>query len=126
MKTQFLKAYLQELAERIVRTARAQGYSALLWKTLWKLPFGRGIILKLLVVGGVISTSSWEGDIERAVEFTFSYNRFGLSIEPVQIRNEILDLCSIIDDVTPKTVLEIGTDRGEASSYSRGLQLLMR
>lgn len=106
-----MKRYLQDLADRAVRTAREQGYSALLWKILWKLP-SRGIILQLLVIGRFTSTRLWQGDLESAVDFAFLYNQFGLSIEPAQIKKEILDFCRIVDKMEPRTVLEIGTDRG--------------
>lgn len=95
-----------ELFQRAMRLIREDGYSALVWKILWKLPALRSLVVwRFAVATRNIVT------LEDALEFAFS-RRFGALITPVQIRSEIQALCKIVLENRARTVLEIGTERG--------------
>jgi hypothetical protein len=51
-------------------------------------------------------------DICDALNFAFSFQAFGVSITPEQVKYEIAKLLEIIAELKPKVVLEIGTARG--------------
>jgi len=46
------------------------------------------------------------------LDFAFSFQAFGVSIEPLQVKYEIAKLLEIVAEFRPKVVLEIGTARG--------------
>jgi len=51
-------------------------------------------------------------DIDSFIDLAFSFNSFGIDIKPSQVKEEICELLKILDNVKPKTVLEIGTAKG--------------
>ena len=82
------------------------GYKKMVWRTLWKLP-----ALQSLVAWRFETVARNVVELEDAMEFAFS-GRFGDLITPIQMRSEIRALCEIVRAYRPKTVLEIGTERG--------------
>jgi len=50
--------------------------------------------------------------IHDALEFAFSFQAFGVSIKPTQVKYEIAKLLEIMADLRPRVVLEIGTMGG--------------
>jgi len=100
--------------QRARKVIRENGYSALSWKILWKLPILRSLVLWRFAVA-----TRDIGALEDAIEFAFS-GRFGGLIRPLQIRSEIHSLCEIVAEHEPNTVLEIGTERcGTLFLFSR-------
>jgi predicted O-methyltransferase YrrM len=51
-------------------------------------------------------------NIHNALDFAFSFQAFGVSIKPIQVKYEIAKLLEIVVELRPKVVLEIGTARG--------------
>jgi cephalosporin hydroxylase len=51
-------------------------------------------------------------DLNDAVNFAFDFHYFGLSIKPLQVREEVLDLLRLVKELNPRVILEIGTTRG--------------
>jgi len=51
-------------------------------------------------------------DISDALDLAFSFQAFGVSIKPTQVKYEIAKLLEIIAELRPKVVLEIGTAGG--------------
>jgi cephalosporin hydroxylase len=51
-------------------------------------------------------------EIYDALNFAFSFQAFGVSIKPKQIKYEIDELLKIVAELKPKVILEIGTGRG--------------
>lgn len=51
-------------------------------------------------------------NVHDALDFAFSFQAFGVSIEPMQVRDEIAKFLEIVAELRPKVVLEIGTARG--------------
>jgi predicted O-methyltransferase YrrM len=51
-------------------------------------------------------------NIEDAVELAYSFKHLGISIQPLQIREEIIQLLRLVEVMRPKNVLEIGTSKG--------------
>jgi predicted O-methyltransferase YrrM len=50
--------------------------------------------------------------IHDALDFAFSFQAFGVSIKPTQVKYEIAKLLEIMADLKPRVVLEIGTAGG--------------
>jgi predicted O-methyltransferase YrrM len=70
----------------------------------------RSLVWKIQLWRFVLATRNIVA-LEDALEFAFS-NRFNALIAPNQIRCEIQALCEIVRQWNPRTVLEIGTERG--------------
>jgi predicted O-methyltransferase YrrM len=51
-------------------------------------------------------------NIYDALDFAFSFQAFGASIKPSQVKDEIAKLLEIVAELRPKIVLEIGTEGG--------------
>jgi predicted O-methyltransferase YrrM len=51
-------------------------------------------------------------DIYNALDFVFSFQAFGVSIKPSQVKYEIAKLLEIVVELRPKVILEIGTAGG--------------
>jgi cephalosporin hydroxylase len=51
-------------------------------------------------------------DIYDTLDFAFSFQAFGVSIKPAQVKYEIAKLLEIVAELKPKVVLEIGTAGG--------------
>lgn len=51
-------------------------------------------------------------DINSLVDLAFNFYKFGISIKPVQVRDEIAELLAILDKLKPRALLEIGTANG--------------
>ena len=51
-------------------------------------------------------------NIYDAVDFAFSFQVFGISIRPIQVKYEITKLLEIVTELKPRVVLEIGTAGG--------------
>jgi predicted O-methyltransferase YrrM len=51
-------------------------------------------------------------DINEIVDLAFSFKQFGVSITPLQVREELTRFVSIANTLKPRIVLEIGTAKG--------------
>jgi len=51
-------------------------------------------------------------DVYSALDFAFSFQAFGVSIKPSQVRYEVAKLLEVVAKLKPKVVLEIGTAGG--------------
>lgn len=101
---------LRLMFEEAMRVIREDGYVFfvwfLVWKILWKLPALQSLVIwRFAVATKNILT------VEDALEFAFS-KRFGALIYPLQICTEIKALCDTVRQRRPRTVLEIGTEKG--------------
>lgn len=96
----------KSLLQRAGKLIHEDGWTALAWKILWKLP-----VLRSLLLWRFVTATKSIVTPEDALEFAFS-RRFGALITPSQIQSEIQALCEIIRERRPRTVLEIGTGRG--------------
>ena len=96
----------KSLLQRAGKVIHEDGYAALAWKILWKLP-----VLRFLVLWRLAAATKTIVTLEDALEFAFS-RRFSALITPSQIRSEIQALCEIVREGRPRTVLEIGTEHG--------------
>jgi cephalosporin hydroxylase len=74
---------------------------------------GLGYILVPFVVKKFKNSARGIESIHDALDFAFSFQAFGVSIKPVQVKYEIAELLEIAEGVRPKVVLEIGTAGGE-------------
>jgi cephalosporin hydroxylase len=71
-----------------------------------------GQIFNPFIVKKFYSQSRNINDIYNALDFAFSFQVFGVSIKPLQVKYEIAKLLEIVAELKPKVVLEIGTARG--------------
>jgi len=51
-------------------------------------------------------------NVHEALDFAFSFQAFGISIKPFQVKREIAKLLEIVAELRPRAVLEIGTAEG--------------
>lgn len=51
-------------------------------------------------------------EVEQLVDFAFSFSSFGINIKPTQVRQEIIELLTILRQRRLKTIIEIGTENG--------------
>ncbi len=72
--------------------------------------------LNKLIMPSVVSNfrvlAAQTKSIDDAVDLAFSFNHLGISIKPFQLKEEIIDLLRIVEELKPKIVLEIGTGIG--------------
>jgi len=81
------------------------GFQFLLWKTM-----NQALILPLM---RKLQRLARDADtIEQAVDLALSFKYLGVSIAPLQIREEITMLLRIVKELKPRVVLEIGTAKG--------------
>lgn len=102
-----------DAVERVRRLAKAKGPLALvrrlLFEGLWRIaPSSFAPIL----VDRYAKAAKDARTIEQSLDFALSYESMGVSIAPLQIREEIDGLMKVVSDLRPHTVLEIGTASG--------------
>jgi len=51
-------------------------------------------------------------NIEKAVQIAFSFKFLEISIQPFQVKEEIIKLIDLVKELKPKIILEIGTANG--------------
>jgi len=92
---------------------RKKGYSYLVMFSMkfvmWKV-FGR--ILILVAIRRFRNLATETESIEGAVRVAFEFSFLGMSIAPSQVEQEVSELLSLVRDIKPKTVMEIGSARG--------------
>ena len=71
-----------------------------------------GYVLSPLIVRKFRSSVHNINNIYYALDFAFSFQAFGASIKPSQVKDEIAKLLEIVAELKPKVVLEIGTAGG--------------
>ncbi|MBA7660164.1 hypothetical protein ES703_68163 [subsurface metagenome] len=71
-----------------------------------------GYFLILLVIRKFKSSIDKTVELDKIVDFSFSFTHFGVSISPAQLKEEIYKLLKTINLIKPKIVLEIGTASG--------------
>ena len=94
------------LLYRVMKTIREDGYGVLGWMILWNMPGLRSIVIWRFTraIRKVVS-------LQEALQFAMSKEPVP-PISPNQSENEIRALCQILLRCRPRTVLEIGTERG--------------
>jgi cephalosporin hydroxylase len=92
---------------------RKNGYSYLVMCSMkfvmWKV---FGCILILVAIRRFRNLATETESIEGAVKVAFEFSFLGMSIAPFQIEQEISQLLSLVRDIKPKTVVEIGSAKG--------------
>jgi len=71
-----------------------------------------GYILSCFVVKKFRDSVRNIDNIYDAVDFAFSFQVFGISIRPIQVKYKITKLLEIVTELKPRVVLEIGTAGG--------------
>jgi predicted O-methyltransferase YrrM len=85
-----------------------KGFSGNLFLTFLDL-IGLGHFLIPIILnkfGRYVETSR---SIDQAVDFAYSFQYLGLTIRPVQVKEEIVKLLRLLEKIKPKVVFEIGT-----------------
>ncbi len=114
---------LDEIVERGIRVLREEGWRAFIRKTssyLLKKAFdfsGLGYVLVPFIARKLRRLAEDISDVQRAVDFAFSFKCLGVSIKPSQVKSEIAELLRIVHTIRPKVVLEIGTAAGGDSLF---------
>ena len=101
-----------DIAKRAIKVAKDEGMQVLTKKGLnyikQRLKF---LLLPYAVLKiKILNTKDYNLDLDTLLNFSF--NDLARFIEPSQVRDEILELLEILDDIKPKVVLEIGTANG--------------
>jgi len=89
----------------VVGTRAARGFMVLLWKTMDK-------VLIPPMMREFQRAARNANTVEQALDVAISFKYFGVSIAPIQLREEITQLLQIVKLVKPRVVLEIGTAKG--------------
>jgi hypothetical protein len=71
-----------------------------------------GYFLSPLIIRGFRRAVRNVHDVHEALDFAFSFQAFGTSIKPTQVKYEIARLLEIVAELRPRVVLEIGTAGG--------------
>jgi predicted O-methyltransferase YrrM len=96
-----------------LKILREEGVEAFIKKaSLYVLRSLLGHILSPLIVKKFRDSIRNIDSIYDALDFAFSFQAFGISIKPSQVKYEIAKLLEIVAELKPKAVLEIGTERG--------------
>ena len=109
------------LIDKAFKVAREEGYISLFKKTSLYTLKKIADIYPLGYIRALIATSRLKeylnklgdtDDINSIVNLAFNFSFLGVSIKPSQILYEIKTLLKIVKKIKPKTILEIGTERG--------------
>lgn len=73
---------------------------------------GLGYIISYFIINKFRNYVSNVNSIYDIVNFAYSFQCFGISIRPAQIRYEIIKFLELVVKLKPKTILEIGTAKG--------------
>jgi cephalosporin hydroxylase len=102
------------LFRRAFGVLREEGVRAFIKKVLLYV-FGKSIIRYIL---SPFIARKFRGAVRNidniydALEFAFSFQAFGVSIKPSQVRYEVAKLLEVVAELKPRVVLEIGTAGG--------------
>ena len=69
-------------------------------------------VLSPFIVRKFRSSAQYINSYYDALDLAFSFQAFGVSIKPGQVKDEIAKLLEIVAGLRPKVVLEIGTEKG--------------
>jgi hypothetical protein len=72
----------------------------------------RGFFMEVYAAKEFRNAVSSIDSIHYALDFAFSFQAFGVSIKPIQVKYEIAKLIEIVAGLRPRVVLEIGTVGG--------------
>lgn len=93
--------------------ARETGFYSLVKKlsliALWGL-FGKVLVYPMM--RDFRDRARGVGSLEDAVELVLSYKYLGARVAPMQVREEILELLRVVESMSPRVVLDIGTAWG--------------
>lgn len=98
------------LMERATLIARKEGLSSLLSLGLQKTPLRRLMISA--AASEMRKRASQIRGPQNALAFALSFKQMGISIKPLQVREEIAKLLDLLAARPPRNVLEIGTANG--------------
>lgn len=76
------------------------------------LDVGPGFVLSICAIVQLRKAIVKCDSIEKLVNLAYSFRCWKISIRPMQIREEIMKLLQILEKVSPRTILEIGTAGG--------------
>ena len=71
-----------------------------------------GVPRRLLLVKKFKEQKSQVHTLEEAVAFAYDFEYHGVTIRPLQVKEEIMALVKNLQDLSPRAVLEIGTSHG--------------
>jgi predicted O-methyltransferase YrrM len=96
-----------------LKTLREEGVKALIQRaSSYMLSCTLGYVFSPLIVKKFRSAVRGVYNIHDALDFAFSFQAFGVSIKPIQVKYEIAKLLEIVAGLRPRVVLEIGTAGG--------------
>jgi predicted O-methyltransferase YrrM len=96
-----------------LKTLREEGVKALIQRaSSYVLSCTLGYVFSPLIVKKFRSAVHGVYNIHDALDFAFSFQAFGASIKPIQVKYEIAKLLEIVAGLRPRVVLEIGTAGG--------------
>jgi cephalosporin hydroxylase len=96
-----------------LKTLREEGVKALIQRaSSYVLSCTLGYVFSPLIVKKFRSAVRGVYNIHDALDFAFSFQAFGVSIKPIQVKYEIAKLLEIVAGLRPRVVLEIGTAGG--------------
>jgi len=106
----------ETLTQKAMQTFRKNGMGKLL-REMWRysghrlLPYQPAA--KVFALSAMLEIRRLDPNDREVVALTnFIFDRFAGLIKPAQIRSEIMSLASIVRDLSPKVVIEIGTAKG--------------
>jgi hypothetical protein len=98
---------------RGLKVLREEGAKVFIKRTSsYVLSCARGYFLSPFIVRKFRRAVRNVHDVHDALDFAFSFQAFGTSIKPTQVKYEIARLLEIAAELRPRVVLEIGTARG--------------
>ena len=98
---------------RGLKVLREEGAKAFIKRTSsYVLSHAGGYILSPFIVRKFKRAVRNVHDVHDALDFAFSFQAFGISIKPTQVKYEIAKLLEIVGELRPRVVLEIGTAGG--------------
>ncbi len=104
---------VRQLFSKMRKIVREKGYAYLVKRStryaLWKV-FPR--VLILVATRRFKKLAANVNSIESAMKVAFDFSYIGMSIRPSQVKQEIIELLSLVKGIEPKTILEIGTEGG--------------
>jgi predicted O-methyltransferase YrrM len=96
-----------------LKVLREEGVKAFIKKaSSYVLSRAGGYFLSPLIVRKFRRAVRNVNDFHEALDFAFSFQAFGTSIKPIQVKYEIAKLLEIMAELRPRVVLEIGTAGG--------------
>jgi len=95
--------------ESLMRAIKQESYARKVAKIgMWLIGYARAN----MAIYKLRSSAASFVKLDDIVNFAFSFRFLGISIKPTQVKEEIMGLLKLLQNIKPKVVLEIGTARG--------------